>query len=520
MTTSGEEAVNHVAQGASHAWRKLDPAALLPALIVFAAHAALAARYDLFRDELYFIVCGQHPAFGYVDQPPAVPLMAAALYKLGLGVWGMRLPAALAAAALVWLAVRFARLLGGSRLALGLAALACAIAPMLMGLVATLNTSAFDPLVWTAVAYLMVRAIRERDDRALLFAGVVAGLALQVKYAVLFWMFGLSIGLLLTPERRLLLRPAFWTGAVLAAAIALPSFVWQLVHGFPFLELGAAAEAKNTDVALLPFLGNQVLVMNPAFAPLWIAGLVAPFVVKRLKDLRFLVIAALVVVVIVRLGHGKDYYLSPLYPMLFVIGAVALAPLARGITGKVAAGVGVAAAVVLSAVAAPMALPILSPAALVAYMARIGIAPQQQERSFRGTALPQLFADQLGWHDFTRQVEAAWARIPASERAVTGIKVDNYGEAAALDLYGEGLPPALSGHNQYFLWGLRGQNPRDLLVVQDDLAGLKPYCAQVISLGTTWSRYAMAYENSKVIALCRGVTPPLAALWPRLKGYR
>jgi 4-amino-4-deoxy-L-arabinose transferase-like glycosyltransferase len=167
--------MNNVAQRARPDWWALDPAALLPALIVFLVHVALGARYDLFRDELYFIVCGQHPAFGYVDQPPAVPLIAAALYKLGLGAWGVRLPVAVAAGALVWLGARFARLLGGNGLAIGLAALACAIAPMLMGLAATLNTSAFDPLAWTAVAYLTVKAVRDQDDRALLFAGLAGG---------------------------------------------------------------------------------------------------------------------------------------------------------------------------------------------------------------------------------------------------------------------------------------------------------------------------------------------------------
>lgn len=511
--------MKHTVQKATSVWHRRDLAALAPALIVFAFHVAIGARYDLFRDELYFIVCGQHPAFGYVDQPPAVPLMAAALYKLGLGAWGLRLPAAVASGTLVWLAVRFVRLLGGGRLALAVAALACAVAPMLMGLVATLNTSAFDPLAWTAIAYLIVKASRERDDRALLFAGVVAGLALQVKYAMVFWMIGLTIGLILTPERRLLLRPAFWIGATLAAAIAVSSFVWQFAHGFPFLELGAAAKNKNADIAFLPFLGNQVFVMNPAFAPLWIAGLIAPFVVKSLKDLRFLVIGAVAVVVIVRLGHGKDYYLSPLYPMLFAIGAVALAPLAREITGKVVVGIGVTAAVAFSALAAPMALPILSPPVLEAYMHRIGVAPQQQERSFKGTALPQEFADQLGWHDFVLQVEAAWNRIPVAERSATAIKVENYGEAAALDLYGKRLPPAISGHNQYFLWGLREQHPKNVLSIQDNLTDLIPYCENVILLGTTWSRYAMTFENGKVIALCQGVKPPLAKLWPQIKRF-
>lgn len=517
--TVEEAGVGHTVRKVTFVSHRLDSTALVSALIVFAFHLALAGRYDLFRDELYFIVCGQHPAFGYVDQPPAVPLMAAALYKLGLGAWGLRIPTSVAAGALVWLAVRFVRLLGGGKLAIGLAALACAIAPMLMGLLATLNTSAFDPLAWTAVAYLIVKASREGSDRALILAGLVAGLALQIKYSMVFWMVGLTIGLVLTPERRLLLRPAFWVGAALAAAIAIPSFLWQFAHGFPFLELAAAAKAKNADTALLPFLGNQVLVINPVFAPLWIAGLLAPFVVRPLKDLRFLVIGVVVVVVFVRLGHGKDYYLSPLYPMLFGIGAVALAPLAHKNIGKVVAGLGVTAAVAFSALAAPMVLPILSPSVLEAYMHRIGIAPQQQERSFKGTALPQEFADQLGWHDFVRQVEAAWSRIPPSERAATAIKVENYGEAAALDLYGKGLPPTVSGHNQYFLWGLRGQHPSNVLSIQDNLADLKPYCEKVVLLGTTWSRYAMTYENGKVIALCQGVKPPLARLWPQLKMF-
>lgn len=511
--------MDQAARTATGPKRRLDRTALVCALIAFAFHGALGARYDLFRDELYFIVCGQHAAFGYVDQPPGVPLIAATLYKLGLGAWGVRLPAAVSAGALVWLAVRFVRLLGGGALAVGLAALACAIAPMLMGLTATLNTSAFDPFAWTAVAYLLVRANRDGSDRALLLAGLVAGLALQIKYAMLFWMAGLTLGLVLTPERRILFRPAFWIGAALAAAIALPSFVWQSLHGFPFLEVGTAAKAKNSDVPLLPFFGNQIFVMNPGFAPLWIAGLVAPFVVKPLKDLRFLVIGVLLVVAFVRLGHGKDYYLAPLYPMLFVIGAVALVPLVHKRLSQIIVGIGITAAIAFSAAAAPLALPILSPPDLEAYMNQIGIAPQQQERSFKGTVLPQTFADQLGWHDFVGQVEAAWSHIPMSERAATAIKVDNYGEAAALDLYGYDLPPALSGHNQYFLWGLRGQHPRNVLSVQQDLDELRPYCQQVILLGKTWSRYAMAYENGKAIALCLGVKPPLARLWAQLKNY-
>lgn len=501
-------------------WRNIDRAATIPALAVFAIHALLGARYDLFRDELYFIVCGQHPAFGYVDQPPLVPAMAAALYWLSPAAWCIRLPVALAAGALVWLAVAFCRLLGANGLSIALAALAVAVAPMLMGLTSTLNTSAFDPLAWTAIAYCLVKAIREGADRPLRYAGVIAGLALQIKYSAVFWIVGLALGLVLTPQRKLLMRPALWQGAGLMAIIAAPSFIWQRAHGFPFLELGAAAQGKNVEVALLPFVGNQLFDMNPALAPMWLAGLTSPLFAKSLKDLRFLVIATIVVVVIVRLGNGKDYYLAPLYPTLFAIGVAALAPLWRRQAGKVGAIALAAMATAISALAMPLALPVLSPPALVTYITRTGIAAQPQEHSSKGTVLPQIFADQLGWHDFTAQVEVAWARIPSSKRTSTAIVVDNYGEAAALDLYGKDLPPVLSGHNQYYLWGLRGQHPRDLLVIRGSTAGPEPYCGKLTVLGTTWSPHAMAYENGKVIALCEAPKPPLESLWPRLKSYR
>jgi 4-amino-4-deoxy-L-arabinose transferase-like glycosyltransferase len=163
-----------------------DYVALGLALLAFCLHAVFAGRYDVFRDELYFIVCGRHPAFGYADQPPLVPLLSALFYGMGHSVWLLRLPATLAAAALVGLSVRFARLLGGGDFAAVLAGLATMIAPMLMGMASVFSTTSFDPLAWTLIAYLLVRAVRDEDRVALLWCGVVAGLDLEAKYALPF----------------------------------------------------------------------------------------------------------------------------------------------------------------------------------------------------------------------------------------------------------------------------------------------------------------------------------------------
>jgi 4-amino-4-deoxy-L-arabinose transferase-like glycosyltransferase len=501
--------------------RRNDTLALSFGLLAFCLHALFAARYDLFRDELYFIVCGRHPAFGYADQPPLTPLVAAGLYALGKGVWLMRLPVALAAGALAWLAVRFARLLGGGVIAASGAAICVTIAPLLMGLGATLNTTAFDPLAWTSIAWCLVYAVKTGRRRTLWLCGLIAGVDLEIKYALVFWGFSLAVGLALTAERKLLARKDLWIGVALAAIIAGPSLIWQALHGFPFLELAAAAHNKNADNAPLAFMLNQVLIMNPFLAPVWLSGLIAPFVIERLRPVRFLAISFITCVLLVILTHGKDYYLAACYPVVFIIGAVAIAHAARSAAGHAALIGWAIVAVTFSAWISPLALPILPVPLLRSYIQRFPFKPQQQEKIFKGTLLPQVFADQLGWRDFTSEVGGAWAQIPAAERARTAIKVDNYGEAAALDVYGVPfrLPPALSGHNQYFLWGLRGQHPANLLVVQNHPERLAPYCHQATVLATTSSPDAMAYENGRVIAYCRGLKVDLATIWPQLKNY-
>jgi 4-amino-4-deoxy-L-arabinose transferase-like glycosyltransferase len=497
----------------------LDRVALAVALPALTVHAALAGRYDLFRDELYFIVCGRHPAFGYVDQPPLIPLLAAGLYGAGHHLWILRLPSALAAAALVWLTVRLTRLLGGGDAAAAAAGIAAAAAPMFLGIFATLNTTILEPLAWTGIAYGFARVALLDDRRALLWSGAGAGLSLEAKYALVPWLFSLVAGMLCTDSRRVLARRELWLGIALATALAAPSIAWQAAHGWPFAEIVHAAASKNVMVPPLAFLFNQVLVMNPLFAPLWMLGIAAPFVWRDLQAVRFLPLAFVAVAALTILSHGKDYYLAAAYPAMFALGAIGLERLVRAPLAR-AAWLG--AALLVSAISAPAELPILPPSSLAGYLQRFHLAPQQQERSFAGTTLPQEFADQLGWRDYVAQVGAAYASLTPAVRAHTAIKVDNYGEAAALDVLGSPyrLPPALSGHNQYYLWGLRGQDARHLLVVQNHPERLTDYCEEVSILGATYSPHAMAYENGKAIAFCREVKPPLSLLWPRLKEYQ
>src|SRR5579872_6518901 len=188
-------------------------------LLAFAAHSATSWRYGYFRDELYFIACSKHLAWGYVDQPPLVAFAAWLSAPLHYNIVALRILPLLAAAITVWLAARIARELGGGRFAQALAALATLLLPAYLLLGNTLTTTSFEPLSWTLLLYALIRLVRTGDGRYWIAAGAAFAFGMYGKYSMLLLAFALFAGLLCTKQRRLMLT--VWCGAGAALALAL-----------------------------------------------------------------------------------------------------------------------------------------------------------------------------------------------------------------------------------------------------------------------------------------------------------
>ena len=488
------------------------------AVIAAAFHLATAGRYDIFRNELYFIVCGWHPAFGYVDQPPLVPLLAAATQSFGDNVWLLRLPAVIAAVALIPLTVALARLFGGSKTASIASALAAATAPALVGMTTTLTTETFEPLCWTACALLVSRALIRNERRMLLWAGFVAGVAMEIKYGIAIWLMALAVGIVATGARRVLAWSSLWLGVVLAAGLAAPSLIWQTIHGWPFFQVIAhhAASIRPFTGGPLRFEIGQILAMNLILAPLWLAGIAGPFVIARLRGARFLAVAFVVATIIVLISGGKDYYLFPAYPVVFAIGAVALQNLQRWVMR-----IWFAVALLNAAIIAPVVLPLLAPDALARYLARGHLKPQPDEREALGAPLTQVFSDEFGWRDLETQVASIYRSLSPADQRRVAILASNYGEAAAIDVYGrkDALPAALSGQNQYFLWGPHGHDGSLIILINGDPEHWRRKCRSVAIVGTFGADYAMPYETDRPIFLCRGLSDDLTKIWGGFQRY-
>jgi len=272
----------------------------------------------------------------------------------------------------------------------------------------------------------------------------------------------------------------------------------------------------------LEFVKQQIELAHPALLPVWLAGLVS-FLIGRQKRLRVLGWTYLALLGLMILGKAKNYYLAPIYPMLFAGGAVAWEDYlerrnwSRGrFWPRAAAFAWVAAA---GAFVVPAILPFLSPERLLAYQQRLGIAPPKVEVRHEGP-LEQRLGDQFGWEELVADVATIYWTLPREERAETMIFASNYGEAGALHLFGPRykLPSAICAHQNHYFWGPPESEPATLIWLQWDLESISRRCRSVEEAGRHFHPWGMAEEN-RPIYLCRDLRAPLADLWPRLKHW-
>jgi hypothetical protein len=526
-----------------------DRPGLILGLGALALHLWANGGYDYFCDELYFIVCGQHLAWGYVDQPPMAPLLARLAHDLfGDSLLGLRLVPAFAAAGLAALSAEAARRLGGGPFSRWLAGLAVVAAPVLSADGLLLSADTLQPLAWLAASLALIAAIERDRLAAWVLLGAIVGVAFLAKYAVVFFVTAAAIGILLTPQRRVLARPGPWLAVAFALAIVSPNLLWQQANGWPFLQLNAAAvDGRNVAYGPFDYLLQEILIVGPLTAPIWLAGVAGFAFWPRFAPHRWLAIAWLVMMTTMVAIHGKSYYPAAIYPILLAGGAVVVEALVKVAPARAAI---MAATAVGGAALLPFTLPILPVDRFIAYERAIGATSGLKAQ---GAAidkqpvgdLPANYAYMFGWREMAAAVGRAYDALPPKDRARAVFFARDYNEASAIDVFGRrwGLPPAISARNNYFLWGPQGHDgsvvlllstaPRADVLKANAVLGpaarigppeaiqaelLKTYgSAQPIARIDT--PYAYPYERGLTLWLCRDRKVPFAADWSRLKLY-
>src|SRR5215469_1509568 len=477
-------------------------AGVLTALLI-----ALSDRYGYHRDELYFIQCGRHLAWGYPDQPPLVPLVARLMTDLAPGsLVLLRLPSAIAAGALVLLTALLTRELGGRRSAQVLAGAVVAVAPVVTGASHLLSTTTFDLPAWALLCLILLRVLRTGENRLWLLAGLVAGVALLDTDLVAFLISAVVVGLVIAGPRATFRSGWFYAGGAIALALWSPYLLWQASHGWPELSVARsiAAGYSGSSAPWWLIVPEQFVLVPWYFSPVWIAGLVRLFRDRRLRWCRAVGVAWPVLAVAFMVTGGKPYYLAGMYPVLLAAGAQptvnwAARGHARARLRLLIAGMAVGVLLL------PITLPVL---------------PVSVVHDTPVVALNYDAGETVGWPAFVGQIATAYRSVPPGQRAHAIVLTRNYGEAGAVDRFGpaDGLPAAYSGHMGFWYWGPPPAAATTAVVVGYDRSELG-FCRTVRLAGQLNNREDVQDdEQGGPVWICQP-DRSWATIWPSQKDF-
>jgi hypothetical protein len=471
------------------------------ALGIIALHVATNGTLGFHTDELYYLDCGRHPALGYVDFPPVVPLLARLeTGLLGISPWTLRLLPSLLGGFLVALSGAYVRRLGGSLRLQGIALLTAIAAPYLLGTNWVFQTVTFDLVTWMVALYWFLCLVTYRRPRYWIYLGITLGIGLEVKYTIIGLIAGIGIATLLTPSLRMLLRTRYpWIAAAIALLIWAPNLAWQVVEGFPSLAYITNHQGSSGGpVAYLIEFGVYFFFLTP----LWLAGIVSLFRSRLLRPIGI----ACAVPLLLFLFVGKSYYAAGTIPIALAQGLMAISQIKRP---RLRSGLEIA-------VVVATALEFVTFFLLV-----VPVTPPDRIHALRLDTVNEVFADSVGWDDIAKQVTTIYDDLPASERASTVIISAYYGVPGALQVYDNPSvrPVAISPQLSEWYWLPNNLTATDALMVDYQPSDVAWMCTspQLVAHLTVPHDVA-GLEQGAPVTFCH-LKAPIPKIWEKLRNF-
>ncbi len=460
----------------------------------------VSTRYGFQGDELYFLGAGQHLDWGYADQPVLLPLLAHGIDAVtGGSLFALRLLPVLLTVAGALVAALIAREFGGERRAQVLTAAAYGFAPAVLISGHALSTMALDLFLWTAVNWLLIRWVRTREDRLLLYAGLATALALQGKYLIVGFWAVLAVCLFVVGPRDLLRRKALWLGAAVAAVTSLPGLIWQARNDWPQMEMSQVLADEGILGGRAGFLPYLIVLSGGVFTVVLVYGLIRLLRSPQLAPYRFLAWTFLGLTAVFLVTGGRPAYVVGAFAPLWAAGAVELA---RGGGARWWRWLAT--------------WPVVALTALVCVALSLPVYPVSQVTKTEQPKNNPMTAETLRWPHLIDAVDKANKALPAAERKRAVVVTQYYQEAGAVDHFGpdRDLPPAYSGHRGYWYFGAPADSSGPVLYVGSDVAKLKPYFTKVRKAATAAGGPGESFVDGVPVWILEGRTTPWSTIWP------
>jgi hypothetical protein len=482
----------------------------------------LMGAYGFFRDELYYIACSDHLAWGYVDQPPfSLYVLKLSRLLFGDSLTAIRLVPVLMHTGTIIITGLMAKEMGGKVFAIFIASLAVALAPIHLGMSLIYSMNSIDIFIWALSIYFILKIINTQKQSYWIWLGIVLGIGLLNKISVLFLGAGVFVGILLTNRQWFTTRWLYFAAGI-AALLFLPYIIWNITHDFAHLEfIHNASSGKYSGLSAISFIEDQLLFVNPISTPIWISGLLALFLFAPLKKYRivaWIYVTAFAILIIN--GTSKGEYLAPAYASLLAAAGVFVEQKLSGRIGTWVRYAYVVLLIVTGVILIPLVLPVLPVDQYIAYAKALGEEPSSSEGK-ELSDLPQFYSDMFGWKEKAKDVADVYNTLSEDEKKKCAIYSTNYGRCGAIDFFGEeyGLPKSIGGHNNYWIWGPRDYTGEVVMIVGGDLEDHVDDFESVKLAGVSTCDHCMPYENNVNIFVCHGLKYPLKDVWAEEKNY-
>ena len=423
--------------------------------------------YELHRDEFLYLDQGNHLAFGYISVPPFTALISKVILLLGGGMFWVRFFPALFGALTIVFTWMIVESIEGSLFSKVLASCAMLFSPLIR-LNILFQPNSFDILAWTIIFYLLIKFIQTEKNNWLYILAIIVAAGFYNKYNMIFLIAGLAIGLLLTNQRRIILKQSFWLAVILSLAILLPNILWQVKNHFPVFEHMKILKVNQLDNNTVSgFLKSQVLFFIGSL-PLTIGALVAFFSIKSFKPYRFVGICFAVIMLLFALMRAKDYYAVGIFPVMMAFGSVCFDKILKKNLRLIIFPALILLNLAVFIATLKFVYPLLSPAEIrqnADSFEKMGLLRWEDGKNHN---LPQDFADMIGWKEMAEKSLAAYKILPPDELENTLIICDNYGQTGALNYYNRGkMPEAYSFNTDYIYWLPQLKTVKNILLVGD-----------------------------------------------------
>ena len=454
-------------------------------------YVLISPEYDLQRDEYLHLDQGSHLAWGYLSVPPVTSWISWIINGLGNSVfWVKFFPALFGALTMivVWKAIDE---LNGTLAALILGATG-ALFSVLLRLNTLYQPNSLDVLCWTALYYVLIKYLNTEKPKWLYVAAVVFAIGFLNKYNIAFLLVGFVPALLLTPQRKLLLNSHVLGAGLVAFLLILPNLLWQYTNQFPVLfHMKELAEKQLVNVDRSAFLKAQLLFFLGAL-PVIVAGLWGLLVYKPFENYRSFAWAIGLTLGVFLYLKAKDYYAIGLYPIYLSFGAVFVANHLQTGWQRYLLPATIALPVLLFIPMYQLAFPNKSPEYMVSHRDTYQKLGQLRWEDGKDHALPQDYADMLGWSELAAKVDKSYAAHPGN----TLVLCDNYGQAGAINFYTKRGIQAVSFNADYLNWFNLDQPYTNLIRVKEaenernELKETAPYFRTALAADSITSPFA------------------------------